>query len=501
MLTRHFANMSLSRHSTIRPRAITVAALLSVLASPLGCGSAEPEVELRESEAVERQDGSSFNSAFADATKTYLSKRRIDTLINVGALEDASLTLANRVDGIIASQPANGYLSTAELLTMEHPDFIKYLHATEKAEMATLWGLLETTSATPTAFTLRPTQAADFKEAIVEPGTSLPDPGPYPIAQLPVDAWRAPAERLELGSDEDADPSTVSLADLLGAIAAPWAFLPEEITWFEQIRDYLLSMPQSPLQARLEVPDMEESVIHGNFAGGQLVEYRETAYRLRRDNGSGIPWGGGSFFDYSSKVGIRITAPVADSIVWICQSAVPSHQIRDEGLQMGNGTSQDLPITANGLCVLEHWSGGTRLGAHAIERVGATERAMGEDAFLREHAGFDLVTESGQEIDSRTFQPVDLSPGRYVYNNFAIDIFPQDAVRITDLTPQSSNAPVFLSADREYYNFSYENQWSQGGRTFWFKLNPGAKAVFTCLGLGDDRCTGLTRLTPSMRTG
>lgn len=488
----------------------------ALASTTLGCASQDPDFELRESAAVERQDGSAFNSSFTDATKTYLSKRRLDTLTQINALSGASLALAKRVDGIIASQPANGYLSTAELLQIEQPGFINYLLAAEKAELPTLWGLLETTSETPAVFKLRPTQTSDFKEAIVDPGDNLPAPAPFLIAQLPRPEWQSIAERLQLGSDEDGDATTVSIADLDGAIASPGPFLPEEQSWLKAIRDYLLSMVGSPLQARIVVPELRENLLHGSFGQGNLWEFRQTEYRSRQlDSHSEHT----NYFEYGSWVGLRVLAPAKDHIVWICQSGAssPSGAVIDEGVQEANGTAQDVMIDAAGLCVIERWSAGKRVEARAFERSGPPVRYLGEDAFLKAHAGFDLITPSGHLLNNGApgfTQPMQLSPGRYQFvggtNNslrMAIDVFPQAVVRVSDIHQQTVNKAVYFSHAGFWEN---KTPWSlegsvgthNGSFPFWFRFKPEVNEVWRCTeGYPNPNCTFLVRLEPGMRKG
>lgn len=475
MLTSSQYLLKLVRSSRFLSRSIAVPALLVAAVSPLGCGSSEPEVELRESEAVERQDGSSFNSAYADATKTYLSKRAIYSLKKLNAFSNPSLALAKRVDGIIASQPANGLLSTAELLTMEQPENFKYLLAAEKAELPTLWAFLETTSEVPAVLSARPTQSWDFKEAIVEPGTSLPAPLPYPIANLPEATWKVVAGRLQLGNDEDANPATVSLADLDAAIAAPGPFTPDELGWLIAVRDYLLANLASPLQARILVPETNWSIDHGDFGSGKLKEFRTDEYFQS-------PYGNSQ---YSSYVGIKILAPAKDQVLWICHSG----DGQAEGIQEGNNGYQHLAINADGLCVLEHWSGGKRLNTGAIEFSGQAVRERGYNEFISAHPGFDLITPSGRVVNPWVErQPSKLPPGRYLATtpeglNIAIDIFPQGVVRIIDLAANTVKPPLLLSksdSTRWKVNAGWSNQDPNGHWGIGFEFDPANNSLFRC---------------------
>src|SRR5690242_15993021 len=113
--------------------------------APIACGGSLDDMsESVEDALVTRVSGSAIPSAYVDPHATYFSARSIATLADVGALRGALASLAQRADGIIAAQPADGRVSTNELLRLEQPGFIQTLFPEEKAALPLFWKLMET---------------------------------------------------------------------------------------------------------------------------------------------------------------------------------------------------------------------------------------------------------------------------------------------------------------------------------------------------------------------
>jgi hypothetical protein len=110
---------------------------------------------------------------------------------------------------------------------MGRPEIQSTLTAAEKAELARLWTLFETTDAAPVALPLPPSRAIAFRDVSTGPSA------PTKLANLALASLssteRAAVTRLQLAHDSDADPSTVTEADLDAAIAQPARFTPAEL--------------------------------------------------------------------------------------------------------------------------------------------------------------------------------------------------------------------------------------------------------------------------------
>src|SRR5262245_51832593 len=93
-------------------------------------------------DAVTSIPGSSIPSAYVDPNLDYLIARRIGSLQQVG-LSSVAISVALRVDGIIANMPTDGQLHVAELVKMEQPDLFASLFPDEQAALPLLWHVLE----------------------------------------------------------------------------------------------------------------------------------------------------------------------------------------------------------------------------------------------------------------------------------------------------------------------------------------------------------------------
>ena len=153
---------------------------------------AEEDVASLDSALITRVQGSTIASPNVDKTKTYLSVRGIDTLMTLGALPGALGSLAQRVDGVIGSKPADGRFSITEILRMEQPSYIRTLFPEERAALPALWALLETTPLDPSAVNA-PGLPAFSPVDLSTPATVPIKPPKLEIATLPTATMRLPS--------------------------------------------------------------------------------------------------------------------------------------------------------------------------------------------------------------------------------------------------------------------------------------------------------------------
>ena len=337
---------------------ISNAALLSCLL-PLGsgCSVEAGDSDTEASDLIGRVPGSSISSPNAKAGKTYLTVRRIDSLQAVGALEGVAGTLAARVDGIIANQPADGRFSIQELLQIEKPGFIETLFPEEKVALSKLWQLLETTNANPSVVaggTQTPFAAVD-----ISVGPGLIKPVNIAIPSLPIGLQES-ARRLELTHDADATPSTVMEADLAAAIATPGPYTLAEIEQFRQVQILFLERAGTTLAAKVNVPlPLVSAVTMQTWGSAKLVLTQSVAYTETRTKNARR---------FSGNRDAAVTVSVEAHRVYKPEIQLGPNQkllVIDETTE-AERTSDTAPLDfpAGGTVTVEIWSGGVRLGSH-----------------------------------------------------------------------------------------------------------------------------------------
>ena len=147
--------MVLGRFLRIRSVAMIHLVLLAACGpqvDPLQEG-AQAQPRLGKADAVQLVSGASISSSHVDPSRFYLSHRYIESLAQVSALTGAMESVARRVDGIIASLPADDYINISEMERMEQPAYFSTLFPEEKAAFIELWSLLEMPDQTPVQLT------------------------------------------------------------------------------------------------------------------------------------------------------------------------------------------------------------------------------------------------------------------------------------------------------------------------------------------------------------
>ncbi len=213
-----------------------------------------PPVEGK-ADAVETLLGADIPSDFVDTNSSYMRARGIANLQNVGALDDLRLSVARRVDGIIANLPSDGKLHVAELVKMEDPAIYGSLFPDEKLALEELWPYLEA----PDDEVVLDLPAFPDEDSITE---ELPDPVALPdfalIDDLP-SYQQLSSRRLQLQFDADSDQDTVSLPDLEEGITDTIGrYTPTEVLDFEDAREFIAVLRQEvlPGYAVLELPEL-----------------------------------------------------------------------------------------------------------------------------------------------------------------------------------------------------------------------------------------------------
>jgi hypothetical protein len=339
-------------------RSVGLGLLASGLVSLVGCSLSEEPIapETSSNDLIGHVAGSGISSPNANKNATYLSARRIDSLTTVGAMTKAQSGLAERVDGIIANQPADGRFSVAELLQIEKPGFIETLFPEERAELPALWALLETSNAAPANVSPSPPMTVAGKDVSTPAGAPI-EPASLKIDSLPANLQQS-STRLELTHDSDGDASTVTKDDLNAAIAAPGPYTPADVAAFESVLDLFVARATSTLSAVVEVPaPFTTSTTLASFGAASLslsetLDYRET-------RGCTAFSGGGGSCGLSVAVSGHHTWS-ANLAVGANQQAIVLDETSDQERVVAGGTI-DFPTA--GPVTVEIWSGGSRLGS------------------------------------------------------------------------------------------------------------------------------------------
>lgn len=234
-------------------RAAFLVALSSVTSLTVGCAAVEEDAASTESTLIGRVQGSTLGSAYAKPNATYLTVRTVSLLESVDALDQDVSSLAGRVDGIIANQPADGRVSVQELVKIEQPGFIETLFPAEKAALPRLWELLETTAAAPKNPAGLAALPAVAPQDTSTPAGTLTFPTTLAIADLP-ERLKVAAQRVQLTNDSDNDDATISVADLEAAIATPGPYTPDEVQKFHEIIELFTAHATSSISSRAKVP-------------------------------------------------------------------------------------------------------------------------------------------------------------------------------------------------------------------------------------------------------
>ena len=263
--------------------------VLGLVAASAACAPPADEpgdaTETAES-SVARVPGNTIGSAFVDPSKTYLRRRKTGNLLITRALDAEAYALAERVDGIIANKPRDGYVTVEELVAMEQPAQFTLLFPAEKATLPRIWNALEI-GAMPPVINLAGAPLGDKTLADrVQPVLTPPSPivlSKLAISTLPYNL-RNVASRVELGYDDDGDPTTISPGDVAAAKATPGPFTQSELDAIAKIAEEHRTRAVSTASARLVFP--YDGVAEERFGAAgpfEIVRQRRLAVHDHRE--------------------------------------------------------------------------------------------------------------------------------------------------------------------------------------------------------------------------
>jgi hypothetical protein len=239
--------------------------------------TAQTDAQLTAQQGVVR--GATTGSRFAQRDREYVAVRSIDALQKLGALSGPLLDLAKRIDGSAVAGPPDGLLTVEELARMEYADAWSTLFPEEQALVPQLWDFFLLSTEEPIrvlasqVFDITSLVSEDFAPAAIDPNASVA------ISDLS-EPLRAVARRIELSSDSDGRPDTVSMADVDAAQASPGSFVAAERALFGDIRkaarahaitvlgtgSYVVDAPGAPYGYTLPA---------GNVGNDVTIEYSE----------------------------------------------------------------------------------------------------------------------------------------------------------------------------------------------------------------------------------
>ena len=465
----------------------------AALGSACSQGGGESGADDDASDLVGRVPGSSISSPNAKPGKTYLTVRGINSLQQVGALEGTLGTLAARVDGIIANQPADGRFSIQELLQIEKPGFIETLFPAEKAALPQLWELLETTKAKP-SFVAAKGQVA-FAATDISVGPGLLKPASLAIASLPVTLQES-SRRLELTHDGDADPSTVMESDLAAVIAAPGPYTPPEIDQFRQVQILFLERAGTTLTAKVSVPlPFSNTVTMKTWGQAKLALTQSLEYTETRSNN--VPRRSGAH-DARVDVGIEAHQIYRPEIQLGPNQKLLVIDETSEAERTSDAAPFEFPVGGN--VTIEVWSGGVRLGSYRAklpalpvkdERTDLSAYAdyafvAGGNPLFRNVVSAKIVYGNWDNASSVRFTydvasaPIpaladpaalnavktptgDVRPGRYEITVPSIgvcevDLYPEGVVRFTRTGGASTRSRLYMWHDRTKHDLGFPDR-------------------------------------------
>lgn len=337
------------------PASITVAALTGLLVAGslvAGCAGAHEDVTSDASELQVRPrvaSGSELDSQFVDPAKKYVSFRSIARLAELGALPGPLRELADRVDGSVATGPADGTMTIEELVMLEHTSSV---FPEERERLRQLWPLFEVGSE---VLSLAP---ADPK--LVEKASETFWPARLdrvrgvPIRTL-ASNLQPIASRLELSIDSDGDRATVSLDDLANATPEHLAaFRPDEIERLPQITEAAHAFAVQGLgngEYILDVPEPRSTKTSFDVGPVRLVA-EETLQILEFKTGP-----------IDSINAARIVLRHAYAAQWETLPDVSLNVI-----DIAAGSERASPFGSGGL-VLEVWKNGTRVAHRRVDHA------------------------------------------------------------------------------------------------------------------------------------
>jgi hypothetical protein len=294
-------------------------------------------------------EGSTIPSQFVDASKHYLTGRRIDTLDSVGALIGTPGSVARRADGIIANLPANGRMEAAELARMENPEIFATLFPEEQMELPKLWAILEAPFPAVQVNALPLDLAITDKR--VEP-SGLVVPPSLLINSLPAE-FQTLAKRVQLVFNADANAATIEIADIDNVLVMPQAFTPAEVEQLKAIRLIFIERATSDCEAKVMVPAPGHQSATTTFGMMSLELTADIAIRERRTLYAS---GWNAQFGIDADLAATLTSPPGGRVVAIELGSGGEFIVEDGRIDTRQSTQ----------LVIERWVNGVREESHDL---------------------------------------------------------------------------------------------------------------------------------------
>jgi hypothetical protein len=309
---------------------------------------APPEL-LSSSDAIATLSGEDIPSEYADEDATYLHDRKIAALREVGAIADASDSLAARADGIIDALPADGRLDVEELVRMEEPPYVDALFPEERAALPQLWALMEVPAVAPVQFAFDPLPRLEIEDRTIDP-TGLDYPV-LSVEEFPAEVHNA-LRRVQRLHDHDGNDTTVAREDLMGALDSPGPFSAEELQQVEAALALQHERATSPLSAITAVTAPGVSESETTLDGLTLARLTEITLREEREfedrNGS----------NYRYRVAIELAASTTTHPVLADEQRL---LLVHTGLANDHAYEDDRSTTEPGLHLVETYEDGVRV--------------------------------------------------------------------------------------------------------------------------------------------
>lgn len=294
-------------------------------------------------DGVRLMSGFEVPSHYIDFHKYYLSSRRIDTLMQLGALDPAAQAIVTESEGIFPEYPANGRLDAFELYRVEQlePD-------TDPVALQHLWKLLEVADRYPMkAPGLRDTAVT---ERITQP--KLKGPNAITIASLPT-ALQTTAKVVERYTDYDSDPTTIQGIDIdLAQWAGHLQGLDADLTLIR--REWWIRATATGEAALLgPMPGTGTSV--GTLGGMSFQTTYDIKVHEQRTSGPN-EWTGK--LELLTDIEVKVATASGDTVVLVA--------LDDTRESVLPGPTASLPTGAGGAYVVERFHAGERVDAFHV---------------------------------------------------------------------------------------------------------------------------------------
>jgi hypothetical protein len=315
----------------LRMHTALVLALGTIATSAIvGCSSPSEDAVASEesglSETPKPRDGSTIQSPSVNPAKRYWGTRSIERLKRLGYLNAMEASVAARADGILANSPPNASIGVDELAVLESPEHSSSLFPDEKAVIPKLWKILEINDAPDVG-----SQNASLTPTIVEN---------LPTAETKIPTTSRTAQRIQLTCDSDADPATLTSADIECAYADRNSYTPTEVAELRQLVTAIANAAAQPTHS-MTVPAATTGASLFSSAGITIT-------------GDFVSTLGGSWRSGTTTAGVISVVP---KLVLGAPSAGTSIVLIDQTTGVETDTAAG-PLRTN--TRLEVWSGGQR---------------------------------------------------------------------------------------------------------------------------------------------